>query len=239
LLFSYSFDIIYIEGEKGDKKMTEIKLSEIKNFVEKRLWDLVEYDEETGTFSHFLEFLRENTLSNFRDFKNLEAEKLEKKGLYCANGVTKGVLIFNELDWVVKIPFRSNLFHSDTNYCERERFVYEQAKKRGVAEIFAESYFLMNFCGRPIYIMKKVEVNEEKVSTDLYNKGISEGCEEEDFQSIGPEEQVEELFYYYYEEDFLREYFAFCEDYEINDIHTSNIGYDENDKPVVIDYSGY
>jgi hypothetical protein len=54
-------------------KMTEIKLSEIKSFVEKRLLDLVEYDEETGTFSRFLEFLRENTLSNFLDFKNLEA----------------------------------------------------------------------------------------------------------------------------------------------------------------------
>jgi hypothetical protein len=219
--------------------MTEIKLSEIKSFVEKRLWDLVEYDEETGTFSRFLEFLRENTLSNFLDFKNLEAEELEKKGLYCTNGLTKGVLVFDELDWVVKIPFHVDFPRSDTNYCERERFIYEQAKKRGVAEIFAESYFLMDFCGRPIYIMKKVEDNEEKVSTDLYNKAISEGYEEEHFQGMESEEQVEELFYYYYEEDFLQEYFAFCEDYEINDIHTSNIGYDENDKPVVIDYSGY
>jgi hypothetical protein len=219
-------------------KMTEIKLSEIKNFVEKRLWDLVEYDEETGTFSRFLEFLRENTLSNFLDFKNLEAEELEKKGIYCANGLTKGVLVFDELDWVVKIPLHADFSRPDINYCEREQFVYEQAKKRGVAEIFAESYFLMDFCGRPIYIMKKVEANEEKVSTDLYNKAISEGYEE-DFQSMDSEEQVEELFYYYYGRDFLQEYFAFCEDYEINDIHTSNIGYDENDKPVVIDYSGY
>ena len=219
--------------------MTEIKHSEIKSFVEKQLWDLVEYDEETGTFSHFLEFLRENTLSNFLDFKNLEAEELEKKGIYCTNGLTKGVLVFDELDWVVKIPFHVGFSRPDTNYCEREQFVYEQAKKRGVAEIFAESYFLMDFCGRPIYIMKKVEDNEEKVSTDLYNKGISEGYEEEDFENMESEEQVEELFYYYYEEDFLQEYFAFCEDYEVNDVHTSNIGYDENDKPVVIDYSGY
>jgi len=239
LLFSYSFDIIYIEGEKGDKRMTEIKLSEIKNFVEKRLWELVEYDEETRTFSRFLEFLRENTLSNFLDFKNFEAEKLEKKGIYCANGLTKGVLVFDELDWVVKIPLHVGFSRPDANYCEREQFVYEQAKKRGVAEIFAESYFLMDFCGRPIYIMKKVEANEEKVSTDLYNKAISEGYEEEDFQSMDSEEQVEELFRYYYDEDFLQEYFAFCEEYEINDVHISNIGYDENDKPVVIDYSGY
>ena len=223
--------------------MTEIKHSEIKSFVEKRLWDLVEYDEETGTYSHFLEFLRENTYLNFLRFKRLEAKGLRKKGLYCTNGLTKAVLVFDELDWVVKIPFQVDYSRSDedsiTNYCERERFVYEQAKKRGVAEIFAESYFLMDFCGRPIYIMKKVEANEEKVSTDLYNKAISEGYEEEDFQSMDSEEQVEELFYYYYGEDFLQEYFAFCEEYEINDIHTSNIGYDENDKPVVIDYSGY
>jgi len=219
--------------------MTEIKLSEIKNFVEKRLWELVEYDEETRTFSRFLEFLRENTLSNFLDFKNFEAEKLEKKGIYCANGLTKGVLVFDELDWVVKIPLHVGFSRPDANYCEREQFVYEQAKKRGVAEIFAESYFLMDFCGRPIYIMKKVEANEEKVSTDLYNKAISEGYEEEDFQSMDSEEQVEELFRYYYDEDFLQEYFAFCEEYEINDVHISNIGYDENDKPVVIDYSGY
>lgn len=215
----------------------EIKLSEIKSFVEKRLLDLVEYDEETGASSPFLEFLRENTSTNFLEFKSLEAEELEKKGIYCANGLTKGVLIFDELDWVVKIPFDVNPPHSNINYCERERFIYEQAKKRGVAEIFAESYFLMDFCGRPIYIMKKVDANEEKVSTDLYDKGISEGYEE-DFQSMDSEEQVEGLFYYYYGEDFLQEYFAFCEEYEINDVHTSNIGYDENDKPVVIDYSG-
>ena len=239
MLFSYNFDIIYIEGGERGVKMTEIKLSEIKSFVEKRLLDLVEYDEETGTFSPFLEFLRENTSTNFLEFKDLEAEELEKKGIYCANGLTKGVLIFDELDWVVKIPFDVNFPRSDINYCEREQFVYEQAKKRGIAEIFAESYFLMDFCGRPIYIMKKVEANEEKVSTDLYNRGISEGYEEEDFQSMESEEQVEELLYYYYDEDFLQEYFAFCDEYEINDVHTSNIGYDENDKPVVIDYSGY
>lgn len=218
--------------------MTEIKLSEIKSFVEKQLLDLVEYDEETGTSSHFLKFLRENTLFNFLDFKDLEAEELEKKGIYCTNGLTKGVLVFDELDWVVKIPLRVGFSRPDTNYCEREQFVYEQAKKRGIAEIFAESYFLMDFCGRPIYIMKKVEANEEKVSTDLYNKAISEGYEEEDFQSMDSEEQVEKLFYYYYDEDFLQEYFAFCDEYEINDVHTSNIGYDENDKPVIIDYSG-
>lgn len=231
--------------------MTEIKRSEIKSFVEKRLWDLVEYDEETGTYSHFLEFLRENTCLNFFRFKRLEAKELKKKGLYCTNGLTKAVLVFDELDWVVKIPFHVDYSRSDggsiTDYCERERFIYEQAKERGVAELFAESYFLMDFCGRPIYIMKKVEDNKEKVSTDLHDKVFSEGYDEEDFEYmepedfeyIEPEEQVEELFYHYYEDNLLREYFAFCEDYGVNDIHTGNIGYDENDKPVVFDYSGY
>lgn len=230
--------------------MTEIKHSEIKSFVEKRLWDLVEYDEETGTFSHFLEFLRENTYLNFLRFKRLEAKGLRKKGLYCTNGLTKAVFVFDELDWVVKIPLHVDYSRSDggsiTDYCERERFIYEQAKKRGVAELFAESYFLMDFCGRPIYIMKKVEDNKKKVFTDLQDKVFSEGYDEEDFEYmesedfeyIDPEEQVEELFYHYYEDNLLREYFAFCEDYGINDVHTGNIGYDENDKPVVIDYSG-
>jgi len=231
--------------------MTEIKRSEIKSFVEKRLWDLVEYEEENGTFPPFLEFLRENTYLNFLRFKRLKAKELKKKGLYCTNGLTKAVLVFDELDWVVKIPFHVDYSRSDggsiTDYCERERFVYEQAKERGVAELFAESYFLMDFCGRPIYIMKKVEDNKKKVFTDLQDKvfiglqdeAISEGYDEEDFEYIEPEEQVEELFYYYYEDNLLREYFAFCEDYGINDVHTGNIGYDENDKPVLIDYSGY
>ena len=222
--------------------MTEIKHSEIKNFVEKQLWDLVEYEEETGTFSHFLEFLRENTYMNFLKFKTFEAKELEKKGLYCTNGLTKAVLVFDELDWVVKIPLHVDYSRSDggsiTDYCERERFIYEQAKERGVAELFAESYFLMDFCGRPIYIMKKVEDNKEKISTDLYDKAISEGYEI-DFEYMEPEEQVEELFYYYYDDYLLQEYFAFCEDYGVNDVHTGNIGYDEDDKPVIIDYSGY
>lgn len=223
--------------------MTEIKHSEIKSFVEKRLWDLVEYDEETGTFSHFLEFLRENTYLNFLRFKRAKAKELEKKGLYCTSGLTKAVLVFDELDWVVKIPFHVDYSRSNegsiTDYCERERFIYEQAKERGVAEMFAESYFLMEFCGRPIYIMKKVDDNKEKVSTDLQDKAISEGYDEEDFEYMESEELVEELFYYYYEDYLLQEYFAFCEDYGINDVHTGNIGYDENDKPVIIDYSGY
>ena len=222
--------------------MTEIKHSEIKSFVEKRLWDLVEYEEENGTFPPFLEFLRENTYMNFLKFRRAKAKELEKKGLYCTNGLTKAVLVFDELDWVVKIPFHVDYSRSDggsiTDYCERERFVYEQAKERGVAELFAESYFLMEFCGRPIYIMRKVEDNKEKISTDLYDKAISEGYEV-DFEYMEPEEQVEELFYYYYEDYLLQEYFAFCEDYGVNDVHTGNIGYDERGKPVVIDYSGY
>ena len=222
--------------------MTEIKHSEIKSFVEKRLWDLVEYEEENGTFPPFLEFLRENTYMNFLKFRRAKAKELEKKGLYCTNGLTKAVLVFDELDWVVKIPFHVDYSRSDegsiTDYCERERFVYEQAKERGVAELFAESYFLMEFCGRPIYIMRKVEDNKEKISTDLYDKAISEGYEV-DFEYMEPEEQVEELFYYYYEDYLLQEYFAFCEDYGVNDVHTGNIGYDESGKPVVIDYSGY
>ena len=222
--------------------MTEIKHSEIKSFVEKRLWDLVEYEEENGTFPPFLEFLRENTYMNFLKFRRAKAKELEKKGLYCTNGLTKAVLVFDELDWVVKIPFHVDYSRSDegsiTDYCERERFIYEQAKERGVAELFAESYFLMDFCGRPIYIMKKVEDNKEKISTDLYDKAISEGYEI-DFEYMEPEEQVEELFYYYYEDYLLQEYFAFCEDYGVNDVHTGNIGYDESGKPVVIDYSGY
>ena len=135
--------------------MTEIKLSEIKSFVEKRLLDLVEYDEETGTFSHFLEFLRENTYMNFLEFRRAKAKELEKKGLYCTNGLTKAVLVFDELDWVVKIPFHVDYSCSDggsiTDFCERERFIYEQAKERGVAELFAESYFLMDFCADHIY----------------------------------------------------------------------------------------
>ena len=101
---------------------------------------MVEYEEENGTFPPFLEFLRENTHMNFFEFRRAKAKELEKKGLYCTNGLTKAVLVFDELDWVVKIPFHVNFPRSDTNYCERERFIYEQAKKRGTAELFAESY---------------------------------------------------------------------------------------------------
>ena len=52
------------------------------------------------------------------------------------------------------------------------------------------------------------------------------------------DEYVENLLSFHYDHKRLDNFLDFCEENDINDIHTGNVGY-INGRLVVIDYSGY
>lgn len=154
-------------------------------------------------------------------------------------GLTKAVICLPDNDWVLKIPFTN--FKID--YCSLEETNYYAAKKEGFEDFMAETHYLMDFKGMPCYIMRKAEVGLDFLREDMYSCLIKEGNSEEyavynSELNCPDEDYVEDLLGFHYDHKRLDNFLDFCEENDINDIHTGNVGY-INGRLVVIDYSGY
>lgn len=188
----------------------------------------------------FSQFLNNRTESEFRLWKNgFSYEDLEN--ISYSNGVTKLVIIDEDSDWVLKIPFCNRT----CNYCAIEAENYKKAVEAGVEEAFAACYFLMEYEGAPCYIMEKVSCDEEIVESDFYKIGSSrlsgEMSEDEIYSYLGSmdgEKIIDRLLEFYYDGGFLAEINIFLSQNEINDFHTGNVGY-RGTNLVFVDYSGF
>ena len=154
-------------------------------------------------------------------------------------GVTKAVICLPDNEWVLKIPFSDYEF----DYCSLEEKNYISAKREGFEDFMAETHYLMDFNGSPCYIMKKAEVGFDLLKKDMYSCLIEEGNSEEYARynselNCSGDEYVENLLSFHYDHKRLDNFLDFCEENDINDIHTGNVGY-INGRLVVIDYSGY
>ena len=84
-----------------------------------------------------------------------------------ASGMTKYVIIPDNLNWVIKLPiqvkpkqYRREEFLTKFNaydYCDLETRNFAYAEEKGVNVFFAESYFLSLYKGIRIYIQRKAE----------------------------------------------------------------------------------
>ena len=72
------------------------------------------------------------------------------------HGLTKISVDFGDNNWVIKIPFGNN-----TDYCQLEAKMYALAHKKGLSEYFAPCFFYGKIKDIPIYLQRKVEINEE------------------------------------------------------------------------------
>lgn len=156
-----------------------------------------------------------------------------------ARGISKFVLINDNDEWVLKIPF----YFETVDYCDLEVKNYQHAQKAGVERFFAETYFLMNYNDVPCYIMRKVSCDETMMENDLYHRTIESGnmTEEETVRYISQMDDEEILYNlcdFYFDPVSKERLFDFLNDKGINDIHAGNIGY-INNSVVIIDYSGY
>ena len=170
-------------------------------------------------------------------------------------GETKAVLYDDELPYVIKIPLMRHA--NSKNYCDIELSNYSAAEEiPEIAGCFAWMDFLFEYHGFPIYIMEKVDCDEEEVSSRAYDSSFKWACSQEGFieGSKEYEEFSEEFEDRYYDwsmearmESFLEDEWTyqifkifqdFCWEHGINDLHAGNFGFRDGFL-VVIDYSGY
>lgn len=170
------------------------------------------------------------------------------------SGMTKYVIIPTNFNWVIKLPiqvrpeqYRREEFLTKFNaydYCDLETRNFVYAEEKGLDAFFAESYFLSLYKGIRIYIQRKAECDEEEFDDRLKNYAshyVDESCNEDVFDEVVSDyvlnmdgsESLEAVF-----GDVPQELQDMIDERNINDLHCANYGF-INEKPVIIDYSGY
>lgn len=201
-----------------------------------------------------------------------------------ATGATKFVILPEERDYVVKIPFNGRWestyrsYSSDEeeynewedtyeekffpwegagyegsesgwDYCGREQWIYEQAQKYDIAEMFAGTTKIAEVRSYPIYASERAVVsyraacygsmyNDSETYTDFVCDYIKTHYDND--PHIAPNISYAFLGYmlYYYGEEKFDKFLHFAKDMSINDLHSDNVGF-IGDRPVLIDYSGF
>ena len=175
-------------------------------------------------------------------------------------GVSKLVLIPDEYNFVVKIPFSCTDYDEDDNkefqmayyiesgeygwdYCRAEAEFYEAAKVHGVEKFFAPTIYIGDIKGWPIYIQDKCLIFEE--SNSQYSHSEEDRCrssEKLDSMKIASErvpiDFIVDMFKDYPDEE-VAGVFNFIDEVGIEDLHGSNCGYNKDGLVVFTDYSGY
>ena len=210
----------------------------------------------TSNYQNLLDYLYNHY--NFADFLEDGTESGFQKWYYSLPnspfkinwGSSKGVIFDPNFSYVLKFPFNSCAH----DYCEIEYQNYQDAKNfPEILDRFAWIDFLFTYKGYPVYIMEKVNCDEEEILNRAFNFSYFSYCKKD--KSIPKKEMFEDfsnLFHYYYSpreqmNDFLIEqigaahtklFWEFCDEEEINDLHSGNWGLRGNDL-VLVDYSGY
>lgn len=188
------------------------------------------------------------------------SEKYKKPFDY-ATGATKGVLIFEQLGFVIKIPFCRNsedcyynsaygeyeccyFTGADTDngwdYCEAEANKYERAEEEGLAQCFAKTKKIGDIDGYPIYMQELADIYKsidyQSSHTEEDSRQVSSICNSNNFYMFNIE-WLSDAFHYYGEKVFHK-LLEFIRTVGINDLHDGNIGYIGN-RPVLVDYSSF
>lgn len=197
-----------------------------------------------------------NSIDNFYDLYNY------------AYGATKLAIIpiTEEKDYVIKIPytgsyqFEEGYYNSlnyyipskDTywefyggeeeerpwDYCANEVKRYKTAEERGFANCFAKTELLGYVNNYPIYIQEKcITFSDCKNKHHHSKEEISKTSKFCNYFGINPSWLTD--FRLYYSEKFLLQFINFIQDMNWDDdLRNDNIGY-INNRPVLIDYSGF
>ena len=184
------------------------------------------------------------------------SEKYKKPFDY-ATGATKGVLIFEQLEFVIKIPFCRNsedyddyyeccnyFTGADTDngwdYCEAEADKYQRAEEEGVSMCFAKTEKIGEIGGYPIYMQELASiyknVDYQSSHTEEDSRQVNSICDSNNFYIFNIE-WLSDAFHFYGEKIFHK-LLEFIRTVGINDLHDGNIGYIEN-RPVLVDYSSF
>lgn len=188
-------------------------------------------------------------------------EKLEKNiSVRC--GASKFVCIPKDKEYVIKLPFNSVLEEDSDeeeivkfigasgditdnlwDYCAREVFLYEAARSNKIAFAFPETEYVGLINGWPIYVQEVCKTLYEKENTKFptvaeENQVMSFLASKNKYSTIN--DSWITMFCLQYGEEKTIELLDFIKFYEINDLHSSNIGFSAIDgRPVIVDFSGF
>jgi hypothetical protein len=217
--------------------MNKILLQEEKTEIFRRLDSL-----RLDTRLEFAQFLEHPSFENFDVFMvNLNFS--EEDGIVADRGLSKGVIIFDDLDWVVKFPLRVSSFSGYTaiDYCAKEYDVYIKALEVGLESFFAPMYFLERYFEVDVYAMEKVKIDFERINFEHIDSwaSISTATEGQRRLSFFEEHTMAITLFDYHDESLIDEFIDFCNNEGVGDLHGGNMGYNKDDDLVLIDYSGF
>lgn len=185
--------------------------------------------------------------SFFRQIVSPFKDKYKKPFAY-DYGATKGVLIFKELGFVIKIPFVCNddwdfsgaECANGWDYCEVEALKYQDASINGLAECFAETMCIGDVDGHPIYIQELATMYEKGETTtkrsDEDIEKVKSLCSSQNYDCFNSN-WLSDVLNFFGERMFYK-LLNFISDADISDLHNGNIGY-IGMRPVLVDYSSF
>lgn len=217
--------------------MNKILLQEERTEILRRLDSL-----RLDTRLEFAQFLEHPSFQNFNVF--MDNLNVFEEGRITANrGLSKGVIIFDDLDWVVKFPLgvSSYIGHTVIDYCAKEYDVYIKALEIGLESLFAPMYFLECYFGVDAYAMEKVEVDPERINSEHLDSwaSISTATEGRHRLNFFEEHTMAITLFDYHDESLIDKFIDFCNNEGVGDLHDGNMGYNKDNNLVLIDYSGY
>ena len=151
---------------------------------------------------------------------------------WVAHGISKVVVILDDYDWVIKIPF------VDPDNGEQDEIEFYDMIPEESRKFFARnsSHFLweVDDGGDELvcYLQEKASIDTCQVMSDLTSTTDL-------FSDQNATNEGLDVFTNYYDEDELRILEKVVYDYDLYDIHTENVGYNDEGRPIVIDYSFY
>ena len=193
----------------------------------------------TEEFKKARTYLEELVENGFGDWESMSYAKwydayshvLEAKGWEVHDGCTKSVVIFDDLNWVIKCDLEG------CDYCEKEVANWECAIKEGFTTYLAATYFLDCKNGINFYIQEYAASDTDYYDSKCYEyyHSDSESYEDEGYWEPDDEEMVVALIGGPQVGMFMR----FCWELDINDLHAGNFGQTKDGRTVIFDYSGY
>lgn len=230
----------------SEKRLAEIR-KEMKDFFEDLYND---GDIASKDFRNFIEHPNEDTFMYFED--NYDNDEVAVR-----YGASKGVFIFTEEDYVIKVPFLERVDYDDDmiempNFCEIEYDNFKAACAEGLDWFFTETRPLFEFKGVTFYVSEQAECNEDELDSNHWQLGYDYYCksnhlEENDesrdeyndeYWDMNSDERMLDLVELTYGSAIADTIFAFFRRQDINDTHCGNFGY-RCGKLVIVDYSGF
>ena len=186
-----------------------------------------------------------------------------KGDFYVTNGVSKLVIVPDELPFVIKIPFNGRYVYSDydeesedydtcfcyfmmaeseiseDDYCAKELELTARIKEEGFGEFVPDMMYLGRCCGHNVYIQEKAKPMSECSKTihpteDSLNKSKQISAP---FNNAWAALAID-----IYGEDSYNSFLKWARKNEpdvLSDMHTGNYGIDMNGNPILLDICGF